>query len=219
MKAYFSGLLFGILVLITSPVMAELSVTTSLVTDYLATNTGQSQTDHQPALQASLDYQDQSGIHASIWASTLQDPNDPHFNYEVDYVLGFQQQFDSGWSYDLGLTQYEYPSMDDKLSAYDYLEFYAQVVCHNASIIYWFSPQGSGNYIHADGAVDYAGNQRITQVRYQFELNEGYALTPFISHIASHRGQAEADSAQPGLFHFWHWGLALTKDLPQGFSL
>ena len=65
---------------------AEISSTWTLTSDY--DWRGLTQTDEDPALQASIDWADESGWYIGAWASNVDfGPGDP--SYEVDLYTGF----------------------------------------------------------------------------------------------------------------------------------
>lgn len=100
-------------------VQAELSTTLTLTSDY--TFDGVSQTQEDPAFQASLDYSHESGFYAGIWGSNVDfGPGDPA-DVEVDYYAGVAGDIgDTGFGYEGGLYYYTYTGAPSK--GYDYGE-------------------------------------------------------------------------------------------------
>ena len=60
----------GILVTCSSLAHAGFSATTTLATDYVFR--GISNTDGEPTLQASFDYEHENGLYAGVWASNMK---------------------------------------------------------------------------------------------------------------------------------------------------
>lgn len=94
--------------LLSAPAFSELSSTVKLTSDY--TFNGVSQTDNSPALQASLDYANESGLYAGTWASNLDftPTGDKETNLEWDFYVGMFKQLNDKLSGDFGIAQYTY---------------------------------------------------------------------------------------------------------------
>ena len=102
----------------------DFSVTLTAATDYVFR--GVSQTDEDPAFQASLDYAHESGFYAGLWASNVDfTPSDADFDddadLEVDITVGFGWSFNDSWAGDVALVHYVYPGTADGFD-YDYNE-------------------------------------------------------------------------------------------------
>lgn len=109
------------LVAAAAPVSAtSLSSSFTLASDYLFD--GVSQTQNDPALQASLDWSHDSGFFLGTWASNVDfAPGDPA-NVEIDFYGGYATEYDSGWGWTTGVYHYSYTGAP---SSYDYTEFSA----------------------------------------------------------------------------------------------
>lgn len=83
---------------------AQISFNAALTSDYVWR--GVSQTDEDPALQLGVDWAHESGFYLGGWASNVDfgDGTDVEF----DAWLGFKNELDSGFSYDLGYIYYFY---------------------------------------------------------------------------------------------------------------
>jgi uncharacterized protein (TIGR02001 family) len=105
----------------STPVAASsLSSTFTVASDYLFD--GVSQTQNDPALQASLDWSHDSGFFLGTWASNVDfAPGDPA-NVEIDLYGGYATEYDSGWGWTTGIYHYSYSGAP---SSYDYTEFSA----------------------------------------------------------------------------------------------
>lgn len=75
---------------------------------------GYSQTDNEPALSGSFDYQHASGFYAGAWASNVDFAiNNDQAHIEMDVYAGYAGELsDTGISYDLGVLRYIYPGTD-----------------------------------------------------------------------------------------------------------
>jgi uncharacterized protein (TIGR02001 family) len=88
------------------------SASVELSSDYVWR--GYSQTDNEPALSGSFDYQHTSGLYAGAWASNVDfEINNDQAHIEMDVYAGFAGEIsDTGISYDLGVLRYIYPGTD-----------------------------------------------------------------------------------------------------------
>lgn len=77
----------------------------TLTTDYVFR--GISNTDGDPAIQGSLDYEHDTGFYAGVWASSVKFRENAgaaavdtvqEATIEIDYYAGFASEFDSGVS-------------------------------------------------------------------------------------------------------------------------
>ena len=104
----------------------DFSATLTGVSDYVFR--GISQTQEDPAFQASVDYAHASGFYAGIWGSsvdfTAEDtlPEDEDgADVEIDYYVGFASDINDTFSYDVSGVYYTYPGANDGID-YDYPE-------------------------------------------------------------------------------------------------
>lgn len=100
---FIKSLITASLVACASMVQAEFSATTTLASDYVFR--GISNTDGDPAIQGSMDYEHESGFYAGVWASNVkfrenagEDAVDTvdEASIEIDYYAGFASEFDNG---------------------------------------------------------------------------------------------------------------------------
>ena len=105
--------------------------TVALTNDYIFR--GISQTDHNPAIQGSINYTLDTGfygtsVYGGVWGSNLDFNDDAATNnngahLELDWTFGFTGNIlDTGIGYTLGAIYYNYPGARNGLS-YDYWEF------------------------------------------------------------------------------------------------
>lgn len=143
--------------------------TVALTNDYIFR--GISQTDHNPAIQGSINYTLDTGfygtsVYGGVWGSNLDFNDDAATNnngahLELDWTFGFMGNIlDTGIGYTLGAIYYNYPGARNGLS-YDYWEF-APALSYNVTD--WlavtgglnYSPDffaGSGNAFYPNGGV------------------------------------------------------------------
>lgn len=133
---------------------------------------GVSQSGKDPAFQAGVTVNHESGFYAGVWASTIDDTPDTNHvpvvsgygEAEIDLFAGYSKTFDNGVGIDVGLLYYLYPI--DELNALntDFFEPYATVsytagpVTAKVGANYAWSQAGTGNNdnIYVRGDVSYA---------------------------------------------------------------
>lgn len=122
------------LLLCSSLSLASQSITLSLASDYLFN--GVSQTQENPALQASFDWSMENGVYAGIWGSNV-DFNEGT-DIEADFYAGYYTTLSEHLNLDVGIAQYTYhgaaPSSD-----YNYAELYAKFNFDNTNLNFWYT--------------------------------------------------------------------------------
>ncbi len=99
---------------------SDLSFRTTLTSEYIFR--GQQRSNGDPALQAGLDYEHDSGFFGGVWASTVDIPGQTgEREYEADFYAGFHHQFRAPLSTTVTLMRYTYPGQTG-LFSYDYNE-------------------------------------------------------------------------------------------------
>ncbi|RKZ78597.1 MAG: hypothetical protein DRQ35_05700, partial [Gammaproteobacteria bacterium] len=125
-KIYTSAALSCCLLSMLHSAQADVSLTVTAVTDY--TLNGISQTQGDPALQASLDWAGTdglSGVYAGVWTSNVDFGRYDKINREIDVYFGKYWQLNEKIGLDTGIAYYTYHGVsyaDD----YDYPEVYAK---------------------------------------------------------------------------------------------
>lgn len=94
---------------------ASISGNVTFTSDYVFR--GISQAKEDPAVQGGFDVE-AGGFYIGTWGSNVDFGSDAHV--ELDVYLGYTKEYQSGFSWDLGLIQYLYPSE----TALDTLEVY-----------------------------------------------------------------------------------------------
>jgi uncharacterized protein (TIGR02001 family) len=153
-----------------------LSFNASVVSDYRYR--GISQTRLKPALQGGFDYAAPSGFYVGAWASTIKWVKDfgGDANIEVDLYGGYKTELSPGLTLDVGLLQYYYPSNKLNPSA-DTLEVYGALSIGPVTAKYSHSTS------NLFGVPDSKGSSYF-DVTANFDLGDGFTLTPHIGHQA-----------------------------------
>jgi uncharacterized protein (TIGR02001 family) len=118
---------FALLILFalpTSVIAGELSTTVNATSDY--TFNGISQTDNDPALQASLDYAANDAWYVGAWASNVDFGRADDTWLELDVYAGKYVELTDRVSVDAGIAYYTYPG-DNASDEYDYPEIYTNL--------------------------------------------------------------------------------------------
>ncbi len=171
MKLIRGGAVFIGLLGVAGATQAGVTSTWTLVNDY--DFRGITQTAHDPALQASLDYAHPSGWYIGAWGSNVDfGPGDP--NLEVDLYTGFTKTLDTGLSYDLGGVYYTYHSKPTP--GVDYLELYAGVGYTDKSGMsikgkFFYSPDFGGDLTPGNTSAEYI------QGDFSYPLPANFSLT------------------------------------------
>lgn len=145
---------------------AEISSTWTLTSDY--DWRGLTQTQEDPALQASIDWADDSGWYIGAWASNVDfGPGDP--SYEVDLYTGFSGGDEDGLGWDVGFQYYAYPEESD----FNFPEIYGGLSYGMFSGKLWYSNDFGGTdessfYLQGDAAVPLPAN-------FTLDLHVGYS--------------------------------------------
>lgn len=128
-------------ILMATPVMAEVTAGAALTSNYIWR--GFSQTQDDAALSGSVDYSDESGLYAGIWASKVDFAD---ADVEVDVYVGMSGDINDDFSWDVGLLSYNYPGAKGRFD-----EVYAGIGYGAYSFTYYLDVD-----IRADGVGDYA---------------------------------------------------------------
>lgn len=152
-----SHTLIPALLLVSAAASAEVTSTVTLTSDY--DFRGLTQTDEDPALQASIDYAAEGGWYVGAWASNVDFPGYDG-SLEVDFYTGFAGETDAGLGWDVGLVYYAYPSSDNtatesKLESFP--EIYGKLSHGIFSGALWYSNDFGGsdeNAMYLEGNAD-----------------------------------------------------------------
>lgn len=151
--------------LLSTTAAANWSTTITAASDY--TFNGVSQTDSDPAIQASLDYAFDNGVYAGIWASNVDIIGLDDIDFELDAYVGRFMQLNEQVSLDYGIAYYTYQgdgsdfNYGEAYTKFGYASDYGQT-----ELNFWYSWDyfGSG-----------AGHV-ISQIAHTYELAPNHAL-------------------------------------------
>ncbi|MFL6548982.1 MAG: TorF family putative porin [Povalibacter sp.] len=137
---------------------------------------GFTQTDEDPALQASLDFSTDSGWYIGTWASNVDFPGYDG-SLEVDLYTGFSGGAEDGLGWDVGLIWYNYPGSDSSETESkipDFPEIYGKLSYGIFSGKVWYSNDFGGSdqdamYVQGDASIPLPANFTI-------DLHAGYSF-------------------------------------------
>lgn len=186
---------------------AQVSGSVTLTNNYLFR--GVTQTNENPALQAGVTWNHDSGFYAGGWGSSISwlsdaDP-DVSSSMELDGFVGYAGSFgESDLGFDVGANYYWYPG--DFPSGYNSpntLELYAGVTYKVLSAKYWYSTTDLFGIPDSDGSsnLDVAAN---------WEFVPGLTLNAAV-------GKQWVNNY--GDLDYSFWKLGVTKSFESGFSI
>jgi uncharacterized protein (TIGR02001 family) len=174
----------------------SLSGSATLLTDYRYR--GISQSNEEPAVQATLDVFHISGFYAGAFATSLA--NDPRYGRaEIDIYAGFTREIMSATNLDVGIAYQIYPGNDSSLGRSDYFEPYA-------SLSHTLGPAtltGSIAYAFNQGEATDGGDNLYLAT----ELAVGIPATPIT--LTGHIGYSDGSLAPTGNYLDWRVGAEL----------
>lgn len=132
------------------PALGAVSSTVTLTSNYLFN--GITLTEHDPALQPTLDWSRGDGWYAGLWASNVK--FSPGTELEFDGTIGYWTQLTPDWLLDVGVAQYTYHgSRSSNSEAFNFPEAYIKLSYQNTKLGYWYASDyfgaGGGHYIVA----------------------------------------------------------------------
>ena len=160
---------------ITPLCCADVSITTTLVSDYLFN--GLSQTNDKATLQGSVDWWSDSGWYAGSFASGVDYGQGT--DSEVDFYAGHTGNVSATLVYDVGIARYLYVGGDES-SAFNYAEIYAALNYNETRMQVWYTDDyfgvGARHYIVALSQ----GYQLNDSVHLTFQIDRSTSLDPDI---------------------------------------
>lgn len=169
----------------TAPALAEVSAEVGVISDYRFN--GVSQTERNPAVQASVDYAHDSGAYFGLWGSNA------HFSgtkvrAELDATLGYSFALAEDWQGDMGIATYNYFGGTDA-DALNYPELYVGVTL----------PSNTSFYVHY--THDYGGEGLSS---YFIELSQDYEWEDYLFNVRATHTQTDQDSLWDGKDNYQH---------------
>lgn len=170
---------------------ADFSSTISVNSDYLFN--GISQTNNNPALQASLDWTDGGNLYAGAWSSNVDFGE--RTRVEFDIYGGYIFPTKNYGTIDIGAAYYTYHGQNDSSNG-DYAEVFAKWQLQNTTFSYWYS-------------WDYFGTSSAHSI-VQFEQSFLITTRTHLVFVAD-RSLSHDDSFQWQLNDrdYWHGGITL----------
>lgn len=179
------ALVGGSLVFVVSSANAtEISGNVSLATDYVWR--GVSQTDETAAIQGGFDVATDSGLYAGVWGSNIAFSG----SIETDFYVGFSNDLNDSFSYDVGVLHYGYPNDPSGANtAFD--ELYGNVTFRDFTLGVSYSNDFSGE----------TGQATYYSLGYELSLPNDFGL-------ALHYGKQNIDD----LPDYKDYSIAVTKE-------
>jgi len=166
---------------------AELSGSITLASQYIYR--GQALSDGNPALQAGIDYDHDSGFFAGAWASTVDLPNPTgRRDAELDYYAGYHYAPESSLSASLSLVRYTYPGQSGPID-YNYTEALA--------VLGW-NDQYSLELGYTDSVYGFDAMGRHAELRGDWPLRNAWVVSA---------GLGYNDIEELGTTSYWYWDL------------
>ncbi len=181
----------AVLALGSTTALAQFSATVAATTDY--DFRGVTQTDEDPALQASVDFEHEQGFYAGAWASKVDFLDCCNENVEVDWYAGYAWDY-RDVSFDVGYNLYSYPGADDL----DYGEFYVGAAYGDGELYYWYTDDFFGL---GESAFYLEGN-------YSIALPEEFSLDLHVGYTAGDGLEAVVES---GLQEYIDYAIAVSR--------
>ena len=183
---------------------------------------GIAQTSEDPALQLTLHYAHASGLYAGTFLSNvkwLEDTGDvlnlpTDARLEWDIRAGYKRGFAPGWTLDLGVLRYEYPSsrnFRNELGKPDTTELYAGVSYAPATVKYSYALTQIFGVPDSEGSdyLELALSQPLTD---KFTLNAALGRQRYRGIQPAARDFANRN------FDYTDWKLGGTYDFGKGFT-
>ncbi|WP_432470265.1 TorF family putative porin [Amphritea sp. HPY] len=180
---------------------ADVSATVTLVSDYVYN--GVSSTDGDPTLQGSVDWYNDAGFYAGVWASGLDEATFASAEVEIDYYAGYAGSLNDSLSYDVGYAFYTYPGANDAGAESDYGEVYGALT---------FNENTTAKVLYSDNYFGDVGNSVILELSHTIALPEDFSLTLSASQTTLLDDKA-ADYFDIGEDSYNHWGVSVAKSL------
>lgn len=143
-----AGAIAGLLLLGANARAAEFSGTAALTSDYVWR--GSTQTQGDPAVQASFKVASDSGFYGSVWGSNVEFAPEVEASSEFDITLGWGKALGEDWAVDVNVLHYRYPGTTVDL---DWTELNGTVTWQGN---YWASVGVSDEALGADASGTYA---------------------------------------------------------------
>lgn len=133
----------------------------TLTTDYQWR--GETQSNHDFAIQGGFDLTTDTGFYAGVWASTVDFDDESDTNVEVDFYGGYAGEFGPHIGFDVGVISYQYPDADGENN--DFYEIYAGLDKHLGDNLHvhgkvYYDPDSEYMFVHSEAV--YAFTEHFT---------------------------------------------------------
>lgn len=163
----------------------ELSGTVTLASEYIYR--GQALSDGNPALQAGVDYEHETGLFAGAWASTVDLENlGGRRDVELDWYAGYHYAPDAPLDFVFTVLRYTYPGQSTYFD-YDYTE-----VLLNATMMERFSFE----FGFSDDIYGWGSDGRHYEARADWPLANAWVLSA---------GLGYNELEDQGTSNHWYW--------------
>jgi len=187
---------------------ADVSATVTLVSDYVYN--GVSSTDGDPTLQGSVDWYNDAGFYAGVWASGLDKDGYSSAEVEIDYYAGYASSINDDFGYDLGYAFYTYPGANDAGAELNYGELYGSVT---------YKENTTAKVLFSDDYFGEAGNSVIVSLSHTISLPEDFSLTLEAAHTKLlEDGGDYYFGSKVNDDSYTNWGVSVAKSVA-GFDL
>ena len=188
------SLVFAAASLLVGQVDAQVSASVAALSDYRFR--GISQSDNNPALQATLAFDHTTGLFASAFASSVDFGGVSDANVETVLAAGYAARLHPDLSWEAGIVYYRYPGSRAARET-DYTEGFAGVTWRNVNARFYVTP----HYFGGGRSALYA------------ELNATFALSERLA-VTAHAGFARITGAlQPDRREHQHLDRSASRDL------
>lgn len=188
--------------------LAEVSGSVTVVSDYLFR--GITQTNENPALQAGITWNHDSGFYAGGWGSSISwlsdaDP-DISSQVELDAFAGYAGSFgESDFGYDVGINYYWYPGdFPAGFTDADTAELYVGVTYKAVTAKYWYAVTDLFGIPGSDGSTN-------------LDLSASHEFAPGWKGTAAVGRQWVRGVGGTGNYAFWKIGV--DKSFESGFAI
>lgn len=181
---------------------AEISANITATSNYVFN--GVSYSNGNPAIQGGLDWSSDAGWYLGTWATSI---DYAPFGFkddkaEVDYYGGFAGQINDRFGYDVGISFFTYPGIDDGAYESDYYEVYGKIAFdEHTSLKLNYSPDYSGE----------VGKSLTLLADHSIALPHEFSLVLEASYTKLLDDDNYQDSYLFGDDSYTHWGIGLAR--------
>lgn len=185
-----SALVVGAIILSQQAIASELSGSVTLASEYI--DRGRALSDHNPALQASINFEHDIGLYVGASASTIDLRNRFGSRHtELDLYAGFYHERSPLLAYGIAVVRYTYPGQTGFYD-YDYTEGRAHLT---------FLDRVTVEYAFTNDIYGFASDASHWALRFQQRVDDAWLLSA---------GIGENDLTKIGVAKYAHWDAGVT---------